>query len=72
MIRTEHERARQIAQERREASRGQRAHDAVVRRAPPLVAVLPEDVQLLAGVPHRVADVLEAAQVERLSLQGIR
>ena len=54
-------------EERRQPVRRPGADDPAVRRAPALVAVLPEDEQLLAGVADRVADALEPAEVEGLA-----
>ena len=58
--------AGQLAHERREAVRRQRGDDPAVRRRPALVAVLAEEVEVAAGLGEGVADVVQAAERERL------
>ena len=52
---------------RRQAVRRQRRDDPTVGRRPALVAVLAEEVEVAAGLGEGVADVVQAAQRERLS-----
>ncbi len=57
----------QVALEGRQPVRGAGPDHPAVGGAPALVAVLAEQVQVLAGVADRVADGLEPAEVERLA-----
>ncbi len=58
--------SRQVPLEGGEATRRARGDDPSMPRRPPLVAVLTEEEELLAGTLDRVADLLEPPEVERL------